>query len=232
LFVNVQNCPEDIKRKLLNGGFSVKPWCTFIINLQKPQEELWQSLKKEARNAIKKTKEAGCIVRLAQNEEDFRAYYRILKSSRKELGFYTLPYKKMKKQWEIMHPDNYQVFMVFDSGKNLIAAMGVMFTDEYMIEIASAKSSKTKIDKIYPNDLLKWEIILWGKNKGIHYYDLAGANPNPEPGSKDEGIYRFKSKWGGDYHDWLLFERYNKHGAFQKLIFKIENMYKKLHGKP
>ena len=35
----------------------------------------------------------------------------------------------------------------------------------------------------------------------MKWYNLAGFNPNPA-NSKDEGIFRFKKKWGGKQFDY------------------------------
>ena len=46
-------------------------------------------------------------------------------------------------------------------------------------------------------DLLKWEVILWGRQQGYSYYDLAGLNPRDDATEKERQIARFKRKWGG-----------------------------------
>ena len=39
----------------------------------------------------------------------------------------------------------------------------------------------------------------------MKYYNLSGINPNPES-KKEEGIFRYKKKWGGkQYNFWRLF---------------------------
>ncbi|RZD45866.1 MAG: hypothetical protein CXT78_04800 [Thaumarchaeota archaeon] len=58
---------------------------------------------------------------------------------------------------------------------------------------------------MYSQDLLKWSIIKWGINNNMKYYNLSGINPNPES-KKEEGIFRYKKKWGGkQYTLWRLF---------------------------
>ena len=49
------------------------------------------------------------------------------------------------------------------------------------------------------NNLLYWEAIIDAKRKGIRYFDFVGARVNPKPGSKQEGIQRFKRHFGGDF---------------------------------
>jgi lipid II:glycine glycyltransferase (peptidoglycan interpeptide bridge formation enzyme) len=227
LGLDIQDCPNDIRTMLESKGFSAKKWGTYIIDLDKPEEELWESIKKEARKIIKKTIDSGCTVSQCRSETEFKEYCALLKKSRKKLGFKTPPYFVMLKQWRIMHPENYQVFMVRNSEGRLLAAMGVVHTKDYMQEVAAARNDEKKENQLYPNDLLKWEIIKWGRKEGIKYYDLAGVNPNPEPGSKDENIRKFKEKCGGVYVEGYNFERYVLNTPVKKFIFSIEKMYRK-----
>ena len=44
--------------------------------------------------------------------------------------------------------------------------------------------------KLYPNDILQWEIIKWGYEKKIKYYDMLGGDI--------AGIRRFKLGFGGN----------------------------------
>ncbi|MDP2364679.1 MAG: peptidoglycan bridge formation glycyltransferase FemA/FemB family protein [Ignavibacteria bacterium] len=47
------------------------------------------------------------------------------------------------------------------------------------------------------NHLLHWEAIKDAKHRGIRYFDFVGARMNPLPGSKLEGIQKFKKYFGG-----------------------------------
>ena len=51
-------------------------------------------------------------------------------------------------------------------------------------------------EKLYSQDLIKWEIIRWSKKNNCKYLDLTGASPNPL-NEKESGILRYKKKWGG-----------------------------------
>jgi lipid II:glycine glycyltransferase (peptidoglycan interpeptide bridge formation enzyme) len=48
--------------------------------------------------------------------------------------------------------------------------------------------------KFVPNELLMWNILEWGANKGLRVYDFGGAGrPDEEYGVRD-----FKAKFGGN----------------------------------
>jgi lipid II:glycine glycyltransferase (peptidoglycan interpeptide bridge formation enzyme) len=218
--VDIQNCPAIIEQQLTHAGFAKRPWGTYIIDLQKPEEELWEAVEKEARKVIKKTMLAGCTVRRVSTEDELKAYWELVRDSRKQLGLGLAAYKYTLAQWRTLHPEHYEVFLVYHHD-TLIAGMGVIFTQDHMVEVMAGRSEYSKEQKLYPNDVLKWEIIKWGREHGIRYYDLAGFNPNAAPGSKEEGIGKFKAKWGGDYYAWDFFERYGTR-AHHRLLRVIE----------
>ena len=60
-------------------------------------------------------------------------------------------------------------------------------------------------------NLLHWTAIQTFKNEGVKSYDFVGARITPKPGSKLEGIQRFKSRFGGYFYQgylWYLQLRY------------------------
>ena len=54
-------------------------------------------------------------------------------------------------------------------------------------------------------NLLIWEAMLEMKKRGVRYFDFVGARLKPEPGSKQEGIQRFKSRFGADLKTGYMF---------------------------
>ena len=66
-------------------------------------------------------------------------------------------------------------------------------------EITSATMTIAYELKITTQDLIHWEMMLEDKRMSCHTFDLAGVDPNPAQGSKEEGIRRFKEKRGGRY---------------------------------
>jgi lipid II:glycine glycyltransferase (peptidoglycan interpeptide bridge formation enzyme) len=224
MLIDVQDCPEHLRHKLVSQGFKVREWATYIIDLTKAEEELFANIKKESRKLIRRTKEQT-TVHECSTEEEYLEYYNLLLASRK--GMKTSSKQEALHMWRTMHPTNYTVLYVRDKQGNMLAAMGIFFTKDYMKEVAAARSELSKEQHIYANELLKWEFILWGKNKGIQYYDLAGFNPQAAPGSKEDNIRRFKEKWGGVIHEWLFFEKHGEQGLLGRAVQKVERVMKK-----
>ncbi len=204
-FVNDLRRPQDalLIDILEANGFEKQIWGTFLVDLSKDEATLLKNVKKEARKLVNKAKREDVTVRVAVSETDFEGYYNLLKSSRKKLGFATGPYQDILNCCKHFGPD-YNVFLAEYQGK-IIAGMGVMHKGGFIREIGAGRDEQYKT--LYANDLLKWEIICWGHAKGYKVYDLGGCNPKPAPGSKEEGIYRFKQKWGGSFCEVYTFTK-------------------------
>ena len=82
---------------------------------------------------------------------------------------------------------------------------GLFFSyfNKYIIEGGLARSPIDYKEKLYSQDLIKWKIIEWGVKNKMNWFDLAGANVNPK-NQKEEGILRYKKKWGGKQFDYSI----------------------------
>jgi len=84
---------------------------------------------------------------------------------------------------------------------------GISFTsfNGYIIEAGIARSKDDLENNLYSMDLLKWNIIEWGIQNNMKFYDLAGFNPNPIS-KKEIGIAQYKKKWGGKKYDFFYLQ--------------------------
>lgn len=85
-------------------------------------------------------------------------------------------------------------------------------------------------------NLLIWEAILFMKAKGVRIFDFVGGRVKPEPGSKLEGIQRFKERFGSNLKIGYAFElainepQYNLYKFLLKIkcIIKRTKIYKSI----
>ena len=52
-------------------------------------------------------------------------------------------------------------------------------------------------ENLHEGDVLCWEMIKWAKEQGVRYFNMTGFDIDPK-NSRQQGIRRFKSKWGGE----------------------------------
>jgi len=194
---------------LQQRGFSATVRGTFHIDIEQSQEQLWNNLKKAARKAVKKCQRQAVEVRCIESLEDLERYYRLLAKAREQMGFFTNPFHVHEKRWEHLHNTGTMEIFIAEQNGEILAGLGLLFFNGLMTEIGSAQADRCRLEGIYAGDALKWEIIQWGKARGMRCYDLAGVNPDLDNADeKEKNIYRFKEKWGGKL---VKYDNFNKH---------------------
>jgi len=53
-------------------------------------------------------------------------------------------------------------------------------------------------ENLQDGDVLCWEMIKWAKEQGVRYFNMTGFDIDPK-NSRQQGIRRFKSNWGGEF---------------------------------
>jgi len=185
---------------VLEKDFELKRWSTFLIDLTKSQNDLYRNIDKNSgRKNIERAIKRGVIIEEIneKNLHEFTELYYWYKEKRMAKNE---EFDNMRKWWKIQQPLGYSGFL---SKRNDFPLGGIMFShfNKYIIEGGVSRSEKDTKMKLYSQDLMKWKIIEWGINNKMRYYDLAGFNPNPES-KKEDGIFRYKKKWGGKRYDY------------------------------
>jgi len=173
----------------LRISFKVQEWATFLIDLSKNKQELWNNMNKHsARKNIERSEKRGVYVK-ELTKDNLYLYQEI----RKENNPVTL--EILESRWDSLKNIGWTGFLAF---KDEIPIGGLMISyfNKYLNEWGIARTKKDTQEKFYSQDLLKWKIIEWGINKNFRYFDLTGVNPDPLD-EKELGIFRYKEKWGG-----------------------------------
>ena len=181
--------------EILQKYFQIKKCGTFLINLEKTKDEVFQSLDKHScqKNIERSTKRGVKIEELT--EETLPEYYKLINETRAESGREKGDFEYLVYRWRKFKPLGYSGFL---ARKNGVPIGGLLFSymNGHIIEIGVARSKEDTRNHLYSQDLLKWKIIDWGIENKMKYYDLTGFNPEPIS-QKEEGITRYKKKWGG-----------------------------------
>jgi len=186
---------------ILKSKFQIIPWSTFMIDLCQPLDILFQNIdKKSGRKNIKRSKERGVDIE-SITDENLMDFLTLRNGMRKKQGLPARTFEHFSFWWNLMKPLGLSGFL---TRKNNVPTGGLLFShiDNQIIEIAVARSEIDTDEKLYSQDLIKWNIIEWGHNHGLKYYNLAGFNPNPT-NDKEKGIFSYKKKWGGKRYDYF-----------------------------
>ena len=186
-------CKFD-KSFILNN-FKLKEWATSMIDLQKPLDELYENISKHSgRKNIERSEKRGIVVEEI-NEDNLLDYHTIRHEFKDRIGEDTFDYQITLDWWRLVKPIGYSGFLARKDGRPV---GGILFSyfNNIIVEAGIARASEDEKEKLYSQDLIKWKMIEWGHKHKMKFYDLAGYNPFPTT-AKEEGIKRYKEKWGG-----------------------------------
>lgn len=184
------------------NNFKISKWATILIDLKKPKEELYYEIEKHSgRKNIERAIKRGVKIELISDKDQLNEYNNLGNQKRKNLGSEERDIQTILEKWE--KRKSLKGFLAKHDGETV---GGISFDHfcKHIIELGIARTKKDFQEKLYSQDLLKWKIIEWGLENNMNYFNLSGFNPNPV-NQKEEGIKRYKEKWGGKQADyWII----------------------------
>ncbi len=190
-----EGAAADISRALCSHGFASKEVYTHCIDLQVEEDDLWNGLHRSARKAVNRARREQITIRRIQGEQELSILHDHVKRARAQLGLRTFSIRNWTVMWDHLGPSEAVHMFVAEGPEGILAGLGVWSFGRTIQEFASALTDAGR--STTAGDLLKWEVILWGREHGYSYYDLAGLNPREDATDKEKQIARFKRKWGG-----------------------------------
>jgi CelD/BcsL family acetyltransferase involved in cellulose biosynthesis len=161
------------------------------LDLQPDLDSLWAGLEGSARRAIKKAQRDGVIVRMAEGEEDLRAFFELhLRVRKYKYRLVAQPYRFFENIWN--------QFLAGGSGALMLAAHegeiigGVLFLEWQNTLYYKFNASNLHRVEVRPNDLVVWEGIQYGKSKGLTTLDFGLSDWD------QEGLVAYKRKFASD----------------------------------
>lgn len=166
------------------------PYGTFIIDLTQPEETLWKNLHSKHRNVVRNAMKKG--VEVKEGSDQMHLAYGLVKDTldRSKLSFMT--YKKFEEFVNCLS-ENVKIFIAFYEGHPQGCAV-VPFSRHAAYYLYGGSIPKPLTGAM---NLLQWESIKIFRNIGVQSYDFVGVRINPEEGSKQEGLMKYKQRFGG-----------------------------------
>ncbi len=207
----LESVVHNLRRGTVGGNFLFSPFfspekrtmfdrinrdrVTFLIDLTRSEDELWNRLDKSARWGIRTADRKGVSVQVADELEAWLQFQRIQlrESGRKGYSHLALSEEITRRIYEILRPKGMCVLLAASVDGRLVAG-SLLYAAPQTLHWFRNASDPQYLDR-QPNDCLLWNAIRLGKKRAIRFLDLFGA-PRASTG-KPSGIYLFKSKWGG-----------------------------------
>lgn len=155
---------------------------TFQIDLTPSEDELMKSFSSKTRYNIRLAQKHGVKVEINNSDEAFEKYLELTAETNKRQGFYSHTPKYHRLMWK--HLKNKIAHLLTATYKNEIISTWILFTyDKFLYYPYGASTDKHK--EVMANNLMMWEAIRFGKNKGLSAFDLWGRE-------EGKGFTKFK----------------------------------------
>jgi serine/alanine adding enzyme len=194
LFTELRNLSnmEAIQPILREHGFVYEEHLNYLIDLDRPAEEIMLGIGRRTRKQIRRGLRQGAVViREVSSQEQMAECYQLLRRSYQAARVHLADRS------------------LFQAAFDLLVPVGMArFTLAYVDQIPVATSLEllykgvvygwySGVDREYtsyvPNELLMWHILEWSAENGYRVYDFGGAGKPDE----DYGVRDFKAKFGG-----------------------------------
>lgn len=172
---------------------------TYLIDLSESEETLFQNLHKKHRNEIKKGLKNGTRVCKSNTKIDLENFYKLHKKTFDRTNYETSSLDFFEKVYEeYIKRDKGNLYLAYAEDK-IIAGAIIINSEAVSLYMWGASSGEKEYNAYEGQKVLLWEAILDAKREGKQVFDLGGVTSTAEKGSKREGIYIFKRKFGGKY---------------------------------
>lgn len=170
---------------------------TFILSLPGSPEQIRFGNKTKnhrIKSAVNKAVKSGITVREAENESDLKAWYRLYLETMKYIAVPARSYRLFKYLFEHLRPKglmNLLLAEINDNGNRrlLTGSIFLKYNKTFFYAFTGRKMDETPL---HQNDLVLYTAIHKACEEGFRYFDFG------EVTSDNEGLSRFKSKWGCD----------------------------------
>lgn len=171
-------------------GADAAPYATFVMDLTQPEETLWMNLHSKHRNVIRNAMKKGVTV--CRDLEHQQNAHALVKSTLERSGEKFRDLESFNNRICALH-QHVEIFVAEHEGQ--MQGCAVIPFSQYSAYYLYGGSIPSPLTGSL--NLLQWEVMRYFRKLGVRHYDLLGARINPEPGSKQEGIRRFKERFGG-----------------------------------
>jgi serine/alanine adding enzyme len=163
----------------------------YLIDLNLPEEKLWQNISKSGRQRLRLAASRGTVIEEITNCQQIPLAYQQLQKVYRRVQVPLADISLFQAAYDLLAPRGMcKVFLARANGSYIGASFVLLYKEKML---AWYSGSDRNFSAYNPGELLKWEAFKWGKAHGYHQFDFNGAGkPNETYGPRD-----FKAKFGG-----------------------------------
>lgn len=144
--------------------------------------------------AVNKAIKLGLQVRVAENEDELRAWYGLYLAAMRRNAVPARPYRFFQSIWRLLYPKGLMQLLLAErteAGQQRLLAGSVYLTYGRTVSYVFTGCKREDLS-LHPNDLIQWQAIHDACRKGFRWYDFGEV---PE---EHQHLAHFKSKWGAE----------------------------------
>lgn len=185
-------------------GFHSITFRTLIVDLDRPINDVWKALDKDARRGVRKAKKLGVEATVANTAREWKEYYDLHMVHAQEKHYPPEPQSFYEEMFKLQRKNMCRLF-VSKLEDRIIAGTLCLIYRENLVGIRSASSDAFR--KYQPNNLAHWKSIEWAQENGVKVYDFDGLPL--EQTTYLRGVYNYKKRWDGTIH-WYYYYLNNR----------------------
>jgi lipid II:glycine glycyltransferase (peptidoglycan interpeptide bridge formation enzyme) len=194
---------------------------TFLLDLDNDEETLFRSMKRAARNRIRKTQKEGIHVYEVTDMTDVEKYALLSKTTSDRIrssgsimemprNFFAAIFDKMIKK------DMAKLIVATHNGRMLAGVLCFIHCD-CMLAYHAASTRDRSLTALHGPTACFWHAIKTARVQGLNTFDFGGCTPGLPKSDSRYGVYFFKSQWGG-----RLKTFYNGEAVLSKLGYRFQ----------
>ena len=214
---------EEHIQLFTKNDYVTSNYITFISDLKKPIEQIWQNISKKTRGDVKRAERRNIVAKEIQTIDELKEFLLLHKVWAKTKGLeISDPFQDLTKLWNNHKSGMEKFFLAYEKNK-LISALRISCFNgiAYTHFVISSYSKSTSLGGTF----LTWFAIKWAKSKGLRLYDFSGG-PKLNVKNQDSLLF-YKKKWGGnEYSHYNVIKIQKKfHYVLYKYLFGLIKSY-------
>jgi lipid II:glycine glycyltransferase (peptidoglycan interpeptide bridge formation enzyme) len=223
LYSEIRNMHDtsQFKYQFRELGYNFEDHLNFLIDLNKPTDEIWGKISRSMRKNIKRAQKKGVRVEELEDRELISTFYEFLEDVYHQAKVPLVDVSFFYSVYDILVKKNMAKFHLAKYNRKYIGGrLSLMYNKTIYADYVGVPN---RHKNLHANPLLNWHVLKWGLENGYHIFDFGGAGkPN-----KNYGVREFKRQFGGKL---VNFGRYSKiHSPIKMEIAKKGfEIYKKV----